>query len=348
MSKTKSTRCSECGGTVGPFTTYVNASTAETHYVCNRCSAEESAASFTDLAEIDAHIAEIESGLAKMEPMLKQSNRKEDDLPAGLAQFVQTPMSMYKSMQDYLAALKTRRIELIGTTRNPEKLQYELDKLVSDENYEEAALLKKEMEDLRTQPAKKSDLKEKKSKVLFQNTDKTSGKCVSCKTNYPKAPGLFQEFEDPKVHQMCLPCIANDMISLVRTVKMADYMIEEMEGHAKMTDGLSTLGKLMQMDQKTRDKFRSIDDLPKTKSNTQRFNEKFIGLLKEHRDFLALIKEDPKDIAQFINMHEKFNQLSKEDKELFTLLSQAFIKAVGDAPMKPKQGSPKTGKKKKP
>ena len=150
---------------------------------------------------------------------------------------------------------------------------------------------------------------------------------------------------------MLFRSIANDMISLVRTVKMADYMIEEMEGHAKMTDGLSTLGKLMQMDQKTRDKFQSIDDLPKTKSNTQRFNEKFIKLLKEHRDFLVLIKEDPKDLDKFINMHEKFSQLQKEDKELFKLFSEVLIEALKDEPKKPKRGGTQAGengKKKKP
>ena len=352
MSKTKSTRCGECGGTVGPFTTYFNASTAETHYVCNRCSAEGSASEITDLAEIDQHIAEIESNLLKMEPMLKQSTRQDDDLPEALRQFVQTPMSVYKSMQDYLAALKTRRVELVRTTRNPEKLKYELDKLLSEENYEAAALLKKELDTLLTQPPKKSDLKEKKSQVLFQNTDATVGKCIACKTNYPKPPGLFHDFEDPKVHEMCLSCIGIQMISLVRSVKSADYMIDEMERFAKMSDAMATLGKMVQMDEEERDKFQSIEDLPKSKSSTQRFNEKFIKLLKEHRDFLGVIKENPEDIEKFVKMHEMFNQLQKEDKELFKLLGQALVEVMKkDEPKKPKRDGTETGKngkKKKP
>ena len=346
MSKTNTTRCSECGGTVGPFTTYFNASAAETHYVCNRCSAEGSAAQFDDLAELDEHIAKVGRDLVEMEPLLKKSSRS-NDLPDGLAQFAHTPMTIYKSMQDYLAALKTRRIELLATTRNPEKLQYELDKLLSEEKYEEVAALKKEIDDLRNRPTKKADLKEKKSKVLLQNTDPTVGKCVSCKTNYPKPPGLFMELEDPKVHQMCLPCIARQTASIARTVKTTDYMIEAMESFAKMSEKLAMLGMMMQMDEDERAKFQSEDDLPKVKSSTQRFHEVFIKNLKEHRAFLVALKEDPKDVQMFIDMQEKFDLMPRDEKDMILMFAKELVEMMNNDKKKSKPSSPQTGKKKK-
>jgi hypothetical protein len=348
MSKHTPIRCSECGGTSGPFTTYVNAATAETHFVCNRCSAEGSAADITDLAELDERLSETEENLLKMEPMLKKADEK-NDLPEGLALFAQTPMTLYKSMQMYVAALKTRRIEILSSTRSSEKIQYELDKMLSEENYEAASLLKKELDQVQVNPSKKKPKKEEKSKVLFQKTDETAGKCINCKTNHPKAPGLFHNLDFPNLHDMCVSCIAQKIPSIVRTVKTADYMIEQMKRFSKFSDGLSSLGLLMQMRSDPDADFEAFKNAPKSKSSSHKFNQDFIKALESQREYLLLIKEDPNDIDELVNLQNLFNQLPEKDKDLVEILGKVLREAFEEIPKKKKtgKGKPKSEPKNK-
>jgi hypothetical protein len=345
MRKNTPARCGECGGSTGPFTTFVNASTASTHFVCSRCSAESSASEITDLAELDEQLLEMEENLVKMEPLLKNAP-KHDDLPEGLAQFAQTPLSMYNSMQMYVAALKTRRVEILSSSRSTEKIQYELDQMLSEENYEAAILLKKELEQVKANPPKKKPKKEGKSKILFQKTDESAGKCVSCKTNHPKAPGLFYEVDFPNIHEMCVSCIGQQIPSIVRTIKTADYMIEQMKRFSKFSDGLSSLGLLMQMRDDPNADFEAFKNSPKSKSSNHQFNENFIEALQSQKEYLELVKEDPNDIDELVNLQKMFEQLPEKERDLIDMLSKAMMEVFGEMPDKKKKKKSEPKKKK--
>jgi hypothetical protein len=92
------------------------------------------------MEEIDSLIEEVSEQLAILEKIIGKVP-KMPAVPGGLAAFAMTPLSVYGTLQDHLAAYKTRRMKLMTEIDSQARLKYELDKAIESENFERAAEL---------------------------------------------------------------------------------------------------------------------------------------------------------------------------------------------------------------
>jgi len=247
MRKTKSTRCGKCGSNNPPFTLFVNATTAESYALCINCKGNQVSDSIDNLAEIDAQIAEHEELLKEMEIIVQEAGDME--LPPELEAYAFTPLKTFKMIQLTLASLKTKRVELLSSGANEHRLQYELDKKIEDEKYEEAGTIQKKLNDLKTNPKKKKklvkDKVQKRAVNLFVSEEAAEGRCIRCKDRFPKPPSLFIDFDIGNCQEMCLPCCAIEVPKKVHSVEVVDQMLAEMHRFSKMMNGMSLMGRLM-------------------------------------------------------------------------------------------------------
>ncbi|HFA50836.1 MAG TPA: hypothetical protein ENJ95_17650 [Bacteroidetes bacterium] len=341
MRKSKLTRCGKCGGKSKPFTMFANASTGETYALCINCMSSGAANRIDDLAEIDELIERQEKMIEELEPMVKESEDME--LPPALEAFAFTPFKSYKMAQMTLAALKSRRLELLSKGENEERLQYELDKKIEEEKYEDAGDIQKRLDKLKAAPKKKRAAKKNKIKIapanLFVSDEEADGRCPRCQQRFPKPPGLFHKFDIGDCHEMCLPCCVHEIPKHVKTVKMADEMIAEMENFADMMDKMALLGKMMADDREGVDlENKPPDGQEEPHTSGQEASQMMIKVLKMRRDFLARTGEDEE-------MTEAADLLNDMVKKVF---GKNAIADLGPYPnsMETEEGAPK--KKKKP
>ena len=246
MRKTKPTRCGKCGSNNPPFTLSINATTAESYALCVNCIGNQVSDNMDNLAEIDAQIAEHEELLKEMEIIMQEAGDME--LPPELETYAFTPLKTFKLIQVTLASLKTKRVELLSKGANEHRLQYELDKKIKDEKYEEAGVIQKKLNDLKTNPKKKEKLAKDKAQKKAVNlfvSEEAKGRCIRCKERFPKPPGLFSDFDIGNCQYMCLPCCAIEVPKKAHSVEMVDQMLAEMHRFSKMMNGMSLMGRLM-------------------------------------------------------------------------------------------------------
>ena len=299
MRKNKPTRCGKCGGTAKPFTMFANASTGESYSLCINCMSSRTANYVDDLGELDELISQHEEMITGLESIIKERGKME--ISPEIEEFGFTPMSTYKMAQLTLASLKAKRLELLSNDKNEGRLQYELDKKIDEENYEEARAIQKELDELKTNPKKKRRgfvKKEKKSFSLFASNEAAEGRCIRCKRNFPKPPGLFYNKEIGDCHDMCISCCIHEIPRHVNSIKMAEEMIEDMEKYMNMMDKMSLLGNMMREESGETD-LQGKDE--HSKSPVQRANDAMLDVLKRRKNLLEKTNEN-KDIIGVANM----------------------------------------------
>ncbi len=139
------TNCTRCGQPAKGMLTMVNISKMESSTVCGRCRAKEAALRFKKLKKLDKEIAEYEE-LAGMYEGLIARNPKMPQVPKFIQAFAVTPLTLYGEIQDFLAAYKTRRMELLTEEGSETRLKYELKKSIEKEDYERSAEIRDKLE----------------------------------------------------------------------------------------------------------------------------------------------------------------------------------------------------------
>jgi protein-arginine kinase activator protein McsA len=132
------TKCTRCGQAAKGMLTMFNVSKMEKSQICGKCRAKEAAAQIKNLKKLDEEIAEYEK-LAVMYENLIAKVPKMPEVPEGLEAYAMTPMTAYGELQDFLAAYKTRRMELMTEAGSETRLKYELKKSIEKEDYERSA-----------------------------------------------------------------------------------------------------------------------------------------------------------------------------------------------------------------
>jgi protein-arginine kinase activator protein McsA len=150
------TKCTECGQPAKGMLTMFNISKMESKTICGRCRAKKSALRFTKLKKLDKEIAEYEK-LAGMYEGLISRNPEMPVVPEAIQGFAMTPLTIYSEIQDFLAAYKSRRMELITQEGSETRLKYELKQSIEKEDYERSAVIRDKLE------SKKKMKKSKKS-----------------------------------------------------------------------------------------------------------------------------------------------------------------------------------------
>ena len=137
-------KCSKCGRNDLMLTMFANISTGEKGTLCPICMRGNKTRT---LKEIDDELREYEK-IEKSLAEIIQDNPKMPNIPDELASFAYTPLSAYRSTQAAIAHLKTQRMELMTQVGSKERLEYELQKAVENEDFVKAAEVKKQLESL--------------------------------------------------------------------------------------------------------------------------------------------------------------------------------------------------------
>ncbi len=223
-SKETPTKCSHCGSNTGPFTLFASPSTGESHQMCAHCMSRQSAEAFTDIEELDNQIEMLDKMLGDFSEMMKTA--KMPEVPEELRKYTFSPTDVFQMMQMTVGMMKAKRMELAGAGPVPERLQYELDKCIAEENYEQAALIQQQLNQLKNDPTAFKDQQPSLPKAVEKEP---VGKCVVCRQRYPKPPGLFHQFDIGECHNMCLSCCVFKLPKYATSVEMAEQMIEATE-----------------------------------------------------------------------------------------------------------------------
>jgi protein-arginine kinase activator protein McsA len=139
------TNCTRCGQAAEGMLTMVNTNNRAASTVCGKCRAQEAALAFTKLKELDKEIAKYEE-LAGMYEGLVTRNPKMPEVPESIQAFAVTPLTLYGEIQDFLAAYKSRRMEIMTQEGSETRLQYELKKSIEKEDYERSAVIRDTLE----------------------------------------------------------------------------------------------------------------------------------------------------------------------------------------------------------
>lgn len=244
MAKNNPTRCSECGGSEGPFTLLIDATNGGQGQICVNCKSKRLALQINDLETVEDTIEHYEKQLAELELNLDVEEKIKSN--SELASFAFTPMGIYKLQQQTLSALKIRRQELLRAEDSEYRLKYELKKKVENEEYEQAQKIKDQIDQIRSDKQQHTPPEQaKKVKSILETPTVTDGKCIRCKINLPIPPGLFKDYDIGKSRYMCMGCAVFDLPLRVTSVKMADEMLEELERFTKMLDGMALFQQLL-------------------------------------------------------------------------------------------------------
>ena len=120
-----SRRCSKCGQSLKGYASTLFVSVfapSEAFTICGRCAAEDHAKSLVSLAEADHFIEETTEHLEELEELITKCPQM-PPLPEGLESIAMTPLSVYRTLQAYLAAFKSRRMEIIAEMESEQRLQ---------------------------------------------------------------------------------------------------------------------------------------------------------------------------------------------------------------------------------
>jgi protein-arginine kinase activator protein McsA len=147
MEDSNKKKCSKCGRTDLTLTIFANISTGEKGALCSICMRKDSDRT---MKELDDELREYKK-LEKMYAELIQSSPKMPDVPDALAAYAMTPLSAYRSIQATIAHLKTKKMELMTQAGSKERLKYELNQAIENEDFTKAAELKASLDKLETE-----------------------------------------------------------------------------------------------------------------------------------------------------------------------------------------------------
>ena len=135
-------KCKICGETDNAGVTFLNATSGQADYVCLLCQVKEQAKGM-ELEELNEQIESYEDLSVKYEELVKRVPPM-DETPGFLQ--AMTPLSMYKSIQNSLAAFKSRRMEILANMDNETRLKYQLKQALESEDYKKASEIRKKLE----------------------------------------------------------------------------------------------------------------------------------------------------------------------------------------------------------
>jgi hypothetical protein len=95
--------------------------------------------------DADEFIAETEEQIKIMERIISQFPQMPQGFE-GIESVGMTPMSVYRTLQNCLAAYRSRRLELFQAMDREQRLRFELDKAIKAEEYERAAEIKLQLD----------------------------------------------------------------------------------------------------------------------------------------------------------------------------------------------------------
>jgi protein-arginine kinase activator protein McsA len=137
-------KCTNCGAEGETLVTYIHAQTGKTDLICGRCQAKDAANGYKTVAELDSAILKYEKIGSDLEDLIA-SGIEMPDVPKGLESFAHSPLTMFRDVQFSLAALRTRRVELMTHQDSSQRLNYELKKAIENSDYEKAAKIRDAM-----------------------------------------------------------------------------------------------------------------------------------------------------------------------------------------------------------
>jgi hypothetical protein len=95
--------------------------------------------------DADEFIAETEEQIKVMERIVSHFPQMPPAF-AGIESVGMTPMSVYRTLQNCLAAYQSRRLELIQAMDSEQRLRFELDQAIKSQDYERAAEIKLQLD----------------------------------------------------------------------------------------------------------------------------------------------------------------------------------------------------------
>lgn len=116
--------------------------------VCQACKLKQSLQEFKSLEELD----QFESDYIDLEKQLKgtiQAMPEPLEVPKGFEGLALTPMSIYKHVQEVLAEIKIRKMEMLTEEDSELRLSYLRKKAVEEEAFEQASELQKQLDKLK-------------------------------------------------------------------------------------------------------------------------------------------------------------------------------------------------------
>jgi len=140
-----SIKCTICNTEKEHLTIFLNAETKKCDYVCQECQSGNEF-STCSLGEINKNIKQLESMLKDMEDTFNDPDIWDMKVPEELEPFAFYPKKIYKIALNQLSQLKFRKLEITSKTPRKKLLEAELQTAIEQENFEKAALLKKEIE----------------------------------------------------------------------------------------------------------------------------------------------------------------------------------------------------------
>ncbi len=116
--------------------------------VCQACQLKESLRDFKSLEDLEMFEARYLS-LEKSTKEIIQAMPEALQAPKGLEGLALTPMSVFKHIQEVLAEIKVRRMELLTDEDSEFRLNYLLKKAIEEEDFEQADKLQRQLDDLK-------------------------------------------------------------------------------------------------------------------------------------------------------------------------------------------------------
>jgi protein-arginine kinase activator protein McsA len=139
-------KCSVCGRTDMTLTTFLSATTMKQEQLCSICQAERSEKK-RDVATYDKELAEL-AELAQRFESLIMSMPKESKEMEGMGNLFFTPMAAFRDVKMMISHLEIKRMEAMVAEGSEAYLKAELEKALAAENFEKAATLRKELDEL--------------------------------------------------------------------------------------------------------------------------------------------------------------------------------------------------------
>lgn len=140
-------KCAACGRNDLPLVTFVSAETNKAEMICPLCMEPEQTGKspMEALLYLDDNIRMLEESNKQLEELSAFEGPSMKNIPKEMAAFALTPTSMYKAAQVVIASLKSRRLDLLATLPGEQRLQYELERALAQQNYERSAVLRDEL-----------------------------------------------------------------------------------------------------------------------------------------------------------------------------------------------------------
>ena len=145
MTESINKQCSSCGRSDMSVTTYVHHKTQKAHYLCMICASSQNQPAQRSVESIDDELRELEKLSAQYEDLIKRMPGIAD-LGKGMGNMFMNPMGFFADMQKTIAHLKTQRLAAMTSMESKNRLEYELQQSLEDEDYKKSAELKKELD----------------------------------------------------------------------------------------------------------------------------------------------------------------------------------------------------------